>query len=60
MRYDYYCPKCDKEQYGIEHGMNEKPEIKCNRKGCDGICERLYNSCSFKLNGKDWDSKGRV
>jgi len=29
MRFDYYCPKCDKEKLDVEHGMNEKPEIRC-------------------------------
>ena len=29
MLYDYFCPTCDKEKIDVQHGMNEKPEIKC-------------------------------
>lgn len=32
MIYDYGCKKC-KDTVEVRHGMNEKPEIKCDKCG---------------------------
>lgn len=49
MTYDYGCKTCN-DRVEVSHGMNEKPEIKCEK--CGGKREKWFSVPMLnKVNG---------
>lgn len=57
-KYDYRCAECENIQEE-EHGMNEKPEVKCEK--CGGECSKTFlASTPVHYKGPGWDRSPHI